>query len=89
MRRPDGRDVDCILHVRPGHKEKGLAMVYNPTDRRVKKTLRLPLYYTGLDAKALIREQEGEARPYELTRDYQVSVPLEMEPRSVTWFVIE
>jgi hypothetical protein len=48
VRRPDGRQVDCILHVNPQLDIKGLAMVYNPLNTSVKDTLRLPLYYTGL-----------------------------------------
>lgn len=89
VRRADGRDVDCMLHVNPALKEKGLAVVYNPLDRPVEKTLRLPLYYTGLTKVASIREQEGQAIFHRLDRKYYVELPVNMEPRSVTWFVIE
>ena len=37
VRRPDGRDIDCILHVNSQLKHKGLVMVHNPLDRTVKK----------------------------------------------------
>jgi hypothetical protein len=30
VRRPDGRDIDCMMHVNPQLKERALAMVYNP-----------------------------------------------------------
>jgi len=89
IRRPDGKDIDCIMHVNPQIKERALAMVYNPIDREVITTLKLPLYYTGLTDKAMIREQEGEAREYELDRKYNVYVPVRMEPKTITWFVVE
>jgi len=89
VRRADGRDIDCILHVNPELKHKGLAMVYNPLGRKVEKKLKLPLYYTGLTKTARIREREGKARKYDLDRRYNVTIPINMKPRSVTWFVIE
>jgi len=89
VRRADGRDIDCMMHVNPRLKEKALAMVYNPLDRRVEKALMLPLYYTGLSDTAHIREQDGDAKKYDLDRRYNVTIPISMEPRSVTWFVAE
>ena len=89
VRRADGRDIDCMMHVNPGLKEKALAMVYNPLDRRVKKVLRLDLYYTGLTDKAMIREKQGKAKSFVLSRDYKVEVPVDLPAKSVTWFVIE
>ncbi|MCK4294700.1 MAG: alpha-galactosidase [Planctomycetes bacterium] len=89
VRRADGRDIDCILHVNPELKHKGLAMVYNPLSRKVEKKLKLPLYYTGLTETARIREREGRSRKYKLDRGYNVTVPVSVEARGVTWFVIE
>ena len=40
VRRPDGRDLDIILHVNPRLPEKGLAVVYNPLDQEVPKRSR-------------------------------------------------
>ena len=89
VRRPDARDVDCMLHVNPRLKQRGLAMVYNPLAYPVKKSLKLPLYYTGLSETAMIRHEEGPLVSYRLDRQYNVEVPLEMAPQSVTWFLIE
>jgi hypothetical protein len=89
VRRADGRDIDCMLHVNPTLRTKGLAMVFNPLNRHVKKELTLPLYYTGLTKTAQIRQQENKPKEYKLERDYTVTIPISMEAKSVTWFVIE
>lgn len=89
VRRPDGRDIDCILHVNPRLKTKGLAVVHNPLACDVEKELTLPLYYTGLTKKAMIAERDGKSRRYTLDRGYNVTIPLRMSPNSTTWFVIE
>ena len=89
LRRADGRDLDYILHVNPQLKEKGLLMVYNPLDREVRKTLSVPLYYTGLTTVAAVREEEGESKSYTLDRDYKIVLPVSVAPRGVAWFVLE
>lgn len=62
LRKPDARDWDGIMHVNPRLKEKALAMLFNPTDADIVRTVRLPLYYTGLQRKVRVREQEGKAK---------------------------
>ena len=89
VRRPDGRDIDCILHANPQLKPRGLAMLYNPTPRRIKKELKLPLYYTGLTETAMIRREEGKAAKYTLDRQHNVKIPIDMQPVSYTWLVVE
>jgi hypothetical protein len=89
VRRADGRDIDCLLHVNPQLTIKGLAMVYNPLDRELQRDLTLPLYYTGLDDTARIRERDGVSRTYQLDRHYNVTINLQMAAKSATWFVVE
>jgi hypothetical protein len=89
IRRPDGRDIDCILHVNPQLKTRGLAVVHNPLDGEVTRELRLPLYYTGLQDVAMIREREGQPVRYELDREHNVTVPLRIPARGMTWLFIE
>jgi hypothetical protein len=88
MGRPDGRDVDSILHVNPQLDEKGLVVFFNPKFEVVTRNVTLPLYYTGLGETARIREQEGKARTYKLGRDYSVEMNVALPPRGVSWFVI-
>ncbi len=89
LRKPDARDWDGIMHVNPHGKEKGLAMFYNPTDKEMVRHIQLPLYYTGLDKTAQIREQEGKLETYQLNRDYTVDLTVRIPAKGYTWYVIE
>jgi hypothetical protein len=89
VRRPDGRDIDCVLHVNPQLKNKGLAMIYNPLDQPVRREVKLPLYYTGLTTTAEIRVQDGKPQQYKLDRQYNVTVSVAIPARGCTWLVIE
>lgn len=89
LRRADGRDLDYLLHVNPVGKEKGLLMVYNPLDREVSQTLRVPLYYTGKTATAAISERDGQPLQFTLDRGYNVDLTVHIPARGVTWFVIK
>jgi len=89
LRRPDARDWDGILHVDPFGKEKGLAMLYNPLNEAITRKIKLPLYFTGLTKKAVIREKEGKGRTYDLDRDYSVTVEVNIPANGYTWLVVE
>jgi hypothetical protein len=89
VRRPDGRDLDCFLHVNPALKHQALAVVYNPLDQVVERTLTLPLYYSGLEHEVMVGEQEGPFKKAELDRSYRLSLPAKLAPDGITWFVFE
>lgn len=89
LRQPDARDWDGIMHVNPSLKEKALAMFYNPTDKEMVRTINMPLYYTGLEKVARIREQEGRVRSYKLNRDYSVTLQVTIPANGYTWYVVE
>jgi hypothetical protein len=89
LRRPDGRDLDYYLHVNPSNKEKGMLLVFNPLNEVVRRDLVVPLYYTGLIAAARIREQEGQPKAYQLDREFNVRLPVEIQANQYSWFVIE
>ncbi|MEW6074063.1 MAG: alpha-galactosidase [Planctomycetota bacterium] len=89
VRRPDGRRLDAILHANPHLPQRGMAMVYNSTDRPQEELLALPLYYTGLTRNALVRERDGAPVEHALDREFRVRLPVSLAPRSFTWFAIE
>lgn len=55
----------------------------------MRRTLSPNLYYTGLANKALIRGKAGEAKLFTLSRDFRVSVEVEIAMEGSSWFVIE
>ena len=88
-RRADGRDLDWMLHVNPKLPHQGMLVVFNPLERELSRALHVNLYYTGLTDTARIREQEGKFATYKLDREYEITIPVTVPPRGMTWFVIE
>lgn len=88
VRRADGRAPDCLLHVNPRVKTRGLAVIYNP-GIAVRHTVRLPLYYTGLTEKATVRVGSAAPKEYTLDRQWNIDVELDLEPHSATFVFIE
>lgn len=90
LRRPDARDWDGLMHVDPWGREKALAMFFNPLDHDIVRTVTLPLYYTGLKDKAMIREQEGPSRRYRIDPEsHSVELSVTIPAGGYTWFVVE
>ncbi|MDE3165720.1 MAG: alpha-galactosidase [Acidobacteriota bacterium] len=89
VRRPDGRDYDAILHVNPALKEKGLAVVHNPLEVPVTRTIRLPLYYTGLTDAAVVRVEGGAGRRVAIARDYTAPVTVTVPAGGMIWVTVE
>jgi len=88
-RRADGRDIDYVLHVNPRLKTRAHVMVHNPLTVIAEREVTLPLYYAGLTDAALVREQDGKAKRYNLDRAYNVRVPVKIPPGGRTWLTIE
>lgn len=89
LRRPDGRDWDGIMHVNPTLATKGLVMLYNPLKESIKRTIKLPLYYTGLSKEAKVRIENGKAATYQLSRDYSIEITVQLPAEGYTWLVVE
>ncbi len=89
LHRPDGRNIDGLLHVNPSLPQKGLAVLHNPTSKRITTQYSLPLYYTGLTETARISLDGGKARSYRLDRAYTVTIPLTIPAGGMVWLLIE
>ncbi len=89
LRKPDAQDWDGIMHVNPYCREKALALFFNPTDKEMVRTITLPLYYTGLEGKASIREREGSPVAYALDCDKNVTLQVKIPAGEYTWYVVE
>jgi hypothetical protein len=89
LRRADGRDWDGILHVNPNLKIKGLVMLYNPSKDKIERTIKLPLYYSGLTSAAIVSEKGRTRVNYKINRDYTIDLSFTIQPEGYTWFTIE
>ena len=89
LRRADGRDWDGLLHVNPAGVEKGLLMLYNPLEEPITRELKIPVYYTGLNDKVQVIQQEGQAKTYPISRDYDITLKVTIPARSQQYFVIK
>ncbi len=89
LRRADGRDWDGFMHVNPQLKQKGFVMLYNPTKNKITRSIKLPLYYTGLTQTAIVKDKSGRSAKYTLDRNYAISLNFTIEPDTYTWFVVE
>ncbi len=89
LRRADGRDWDGILHANPMLKTKGLMMLYNPLKETITRTIKVPLYYTGLTDAAKVREKEGKSVRHKLNRDFTIDLTFTIPAEDYTWFVFE
>jgi hypothetical protein len=89
LRRANGLDWDGWLHVNPQGKEKGLLMVFNPLNSEIRRTLSIPLYYTGLTSTTMVHEQDGKQSTFKLDRDYHIDLPATIPAHGLNWFVLE
>ncbi len=89
LRRADGRDWDGILHVNPKLKTKGLLMLYNPLKEKITRTVKLPLYYTGIGQQALIAEKGANKQIKKLNSTKEIEITFTIGPEDYTWYVIE
>jgi hypothetical protein len=88
LRRADARDWDGWLHVNPHLPERGLAVFYNPLSTAIERRVRLPLYYTGLTEKGVVRREDGRKEPIILARDYSTEVTVTIPPQGRTWLTV-
>lgn len=89
LRRADGRDWDGIMHINPLLKQKGLVMLYNPLKEEITRTVKLPVYYTNQHNSVNIREKEGVAKTYKVSRNYDIDVNVKIPAKGYTWLVLE
>lgn len=88
LRRADGRDWDGWMHVNPSLTEKALVLLFNPLKEAITRTIKIPLYYTGLTGKATVIRNENTS-VYILDRKYEITIPITIEAESYTWLIVK
>ncbi len=87
LRRANGLDWDGILHVNPQGKEKGLAMFYNPLNEDIERTIRVPLYYTGLSETAQVSVEGAAVSTVKLDRSETATLNVKIPAHKRIWFL--
>ena len=67
-----------------------MILLFNPTSELISKTIRVPLYYTGLTKTAQISSLNDDSKwsQFFLSRDFHVSIKVSLEPQSMAYMVI-
>lgn len=89
LRRPDAQDWDGIMHVNPQLPQKGFVLLFNPLSEDITREIEVPLYYTGLERTARIREREGRSTRYRLDDNRAVRLTVTIPANGYTWYVVE
>jgi hypothetical protein len=89
LRRADGRDWDGWMHVNPLLKQKGLIMIFNPLKEKITRTIKVPLYYTGLKDQAIVVPEKAKSFVTKLNRNYEFELTFTLDPESYSWFLIQ
>ena len=64
-------------------------MLYNPLKESIRRTIQVPLYYTGLKNSALIGEKGKAMQSVRMNEKNEIQLSFTIAPESYTWFVIE
>ena len=90
VRRADMQEIDGFMHVNARLARKALAVFFNPTAGRRRLNVTLPLYYTGLTTRARVWKVGGlgPATSYDLGRDYDIELPVDLPPLGIACFLI-
>jgi hypothetical protein len=78
-----------MLHVNPDIKQKGMLVIFNPTQESITRTLLVNLYYTGLTETAKVTGEDGIHRSVAVARDYTAEFDVSVAPGGFAWYVIE
>jgi hypothetical protein len=98
LKRADGSGIDALLHVEPSSakcKERAMLIVFNQNARaHVNTTLRVPLYYSGLDATASVAfgavgSPAGAPVTMAVARDWSITLDVLLPPASVMYWTFE
>jgi hypothetical protein len=85
-RRPDGRDLDWVLHANPRAEPPGMLVVYNPTEEARRRALPLDLYYTGLREVAAVAGGGRPSADVRLDERGRGSLEVEVPAGGMRWF---
>ncbi|MBM3178440.1 MAG: alpha-galactosidase [Bacteroidetes bacterium] len=95
LRRADGRDWDGWLHLNPNAsidkasvEPRGMLVLFNPTEETIKRKIRVPLYYGGMNQSATFKEKDGKTIKLSLNNQQEAALEFTIPARGYTWYAI-
>ncbi len=88
-RRPDGRDIDWMLHVNPALPTQAMLIVHNPFTEPVSRTITVDLSASGLKGQATMRGASGERRPVAIDGRGRADIDVEVPAAGMAWVAFE
>ncbi|KAK8814405.1 hypothetical protein WA158_008267 [Blastocystis sp. Blastoise] len=89
IKRATNTDIDMFMHVDPFiEPHQGLLMIFNPLTTNIKKTINIPVYYTGIENKLALSHEGRDEVVITINRDYSIDIDISMEPKSVTYYIL-
>jgi hypothetical protein len=89
FRRPDGRQIDGMLHVNPKLEEKGFLVLFNPTNKDIVDEIKVPAYYTGLNEDVTVIDKNDKSSQHKLTRDYKLIMKVAVPANGMSWYILK
>lgn len=89
LRRADGRDWDGWMHVQSSGNTRGMVLLFNPTSTPMKKKIKIPLYYTGLQSIAMVSKEGKSSKLYSINKNNEIEMEIELAPLSYSWWTIQ
>jgi hypothetical protein len=86
LRRADGRDWDGFLHVDPKGEPQALMMLFNPLDSPITRTIRVPLYYSGISGSVRLSREEGRERKVALGNGGVLELEVDIPAGGWVWY---
>lgn len=87
--RPDGRDIDLMLHVNPWIAHRGMLIAFNPTEQAITKKIRVPLYYAGVKEAVMVKGMDGKSERSTLQTDSSVELQLSIPAGGFAWYLVQ
>lgn len=89
LQRPTGRDWDGFMHADPSLQQKGYVLLFNPLKTDIRRTIELPLYYTGISGTARVSVNGKAVGNYHLNEQKKIAVTVTIPASGTTWMLVE
>ena len=77
------------MQLTPHLKQNAFICLYNPLNIPITRRIKVPLYYTGIQEKAIVKKLDKENKIIPLSRDYSIDLEIDIPAKGYTWYIVE